>query len=115
MSNVQGAVALSGVVPDLNVVVDCAGELDTSLPALAVKRLGLHPRPERLDHRIIERGADGPTEGAKPAPVTFWLNTQDTNCLRSGVHFVPQAPRTKAAASGNQGIWRLAHRPQISA
>src|ERR1700733_12767662 len=63
MSNVQGAVALSGVVPDLNVVVDCAGELDTSLPALAVKRLGLHPRPERLDHRIIERGAAGPPEG----------------------------------------------------
>jgi hypothetical protein len=52
--------ASSGVVPDLDVVVDCAGELDTSLPSFAVQQLDLHPGPERLDHGIVERG---PEEG----------------------------------------------------
>lgn len=56
--HVQGAVAPSAVVPDLDVVVDRAGELDTGLPSFAVQQLDLHSGPERLDHRIIERGAD---------------------------------------------------------
>ena len=52
--HVQGAVASACVVPDLDVVVGCARELDPSLPSFAVEQLDLHAGPERLDHRIVE-------------------------------------------------------------
>jgi hypothetical protein len=60
-------VASSGVVPALDVVVDRTGEFDAGLPALAVQQLDLHPRPERLDHRIIERDADGTNGRRQPS------------------------------------------------
>src|SRR5271163_2622357 len=60
--HVQGAVASSCVVPDLDVVVDRARELDAGLPSFSVQQLDLHAGPERLDHRIVERSADG-TDG----------------------------------------------------
>jgi hypothetical protein len=78
--HVQGTVAPFGVVPDLDVVVDRTGGFDACLPPSAVQELDLHPGPERLDHGIVERGTDGPTDGARPASVTFWLKTQDANC-----------------------------------
>ena len=42
------------VVEYLEVFKDGCGELDAGLPALAVEQLDLHPRPERLDHRVVE-------------------------------------------------------------
>lgn len=43
------------VVEDLEVAEDLGGELDPGVPALAVEELDLHPRPERLDHRVGPR------------------------------------------------------------
>jgi hypothetical protein len=47
----------------LDVVVDRGGELDAGLPALAVEELDLHASPERFDHRIVTRCADGAHRG----------------------------------------------------
>src|SRR5207248_1352480 len=41
--HVQGAVASSGVVPDLDAVVDGGGKLEASLPSFAVQELHLPP------------------------------------------------------------------------
>lgn len=57
--HVQGAVAPSRVMPDFDVVVDCAREFDPGLPALAVEQLDLHAPPEGLDYRIVVGSADG--------------------------------------------------------
>lgn len=46
-------------VPGLDVVMDRTGEFDTCLPPSAVQDLDLHSGPERLDHGIVERSADG--------------------------------------------------------
>ena len=40
--HVQGAVASTGVVPDLDVVMDRTGEFDPCLPSSAVEELDLH-------------------------------------------------------------------------
>jgi hypothetical protein len=42
----QGAVPSTGVVPDLDVVVDRSCELDPCLPSFAVQQLNLHAGPE---------------------------------------------------------------------
>jgi hypothetical protein len=43
---------------DLQVLEDFVRQLDPGFPFLAVEELGLHLRPERLHHRVIERIAD---------------------------------------------------------
>jgi hypothetical protein len=78
--HVQGAVASSGAVPDLDVVVDCAGELDPSLSSFAVDQLDLRAGPERPTIALSNGAPTAPTDGARPASVTFWLKTQDPSC-----------------------------------
>jgi hypothetical protein len=41
------------VVPDFEVVEHRVGQLDPGFPLLSVEQLDLHPRPERLDHRVV--------------------------------------------------------------
>lgn len=77
--HVQGAVAPFGVVPDLYVVMDCAGKFEACLSLSAVQKLDLHAGPEGLDHGVVKRSADSSHRGARPASVTFWLKTQDAN------------------------------------
>jgi hypothetical protein len=46
------------VVEDLQVLKDRIGQLNAGPPALPVQQLDLHPGPERLDHGVINPGAD---------------------------------------------------------
>jgi hypothetical protein len=55
----ERGVSSSGVVPELDVVVDRGRKLDPGLPTAAVEQLDLHAAPEALHHRVVERGADG--------------------------------------------------------
>lgn len=55
-----GGVPSTTVVEHLDVLEERIRELDASLPLLPVQQLDLHPRPERLHHRIVEAIADGP-------------------------------------------------------
>ena len=78
--HVQGAVASPGVVPDLDVVVDGGGELDASLPSLAVEQLHLHAAQNASTIALSNGAPTAPIDGARPASLTFWLNAQDANC-----------------------------------
>ena len=62
----ERGVSASGVVPELDVVVDRRRELDPGLPAAAVEQLDLQAAPEALHHRVVERGADGPHRWGDP-------------------------------------------------
>jgi hypothetical protein len=62
----QGAVASLPVVEDLQVFKDRVGELDTGPPPLAIQQLGLHPGPERLDHRVVIGVTNGAHRGQQP-------------------------------------------------
>src|SRR5215208_2106804 len=48
----EAAVASLPVVEDLQVLNDRVGELDAGGPASLVEDFGLHPAPERFDHRV---------------------------------------------------------------
>ena len=86
--HVQGAVASLGVVPDLDVVVDRAGEFDACLPSSAVEQLDLHAGPERLDHRIVERGTNS-TDRRREAGFCDLL-TEDPGCELGGFNWWTQ-------------------------
>jgi hypothetical protein len=47
---VELAVAALAVVPDLEVLEDCVGQLEAGVPLFPVEEFDLHARPERLDH-----------------------------------------------------------------
>ena len=67
----QGAAPTTAVVSDLEVLEDGVGQLDAGPPALAVEQLDLHPRPERLDHGVVEAVPDAaPSTAPTPTP---WL------------------------------------------
>jgi hypothetical protein len=59
--------ASATVVEDLDVLEDRVRELDAGLPATRVEQLELHPRPERLDHRVECHSSRPPIPSTPPA------------------------------------------------
>lgn len=71
----------TGVVPELDVVVDRGGEFDSGLPPAAVQELDLEATPEALHQGVVIGGADPAIEGEIPASRTCWLKAQDVSCV----------------------------------
>lgn len=54
----EAAVPTDPIIERFDPVEDSGGQLNSGHPFLGVEQLGLHPAPERLDRRVIERVAD---------------------------------------------------------
>jgi hypothetical protein len=102
------------VVDELDVVVDCTGELDLGLPAFAVEQLDLHPPPERLR----SRGGD-PDRRLPPGRAARGL-PDEPGGDREGVALAPPGRlRLSSAASGRTppsppGGWRWRCSPRVA-
>ncbi len=58
---------------------DRVGQLDPGLPAAPVKQLHLHPRPERLHHRVVVAGPHASHPGQQPESVARRVNAHEAN------------------------------------
>jgi hypothetical protein len=78
--HVQGAMTSAGVVPDLDVVVDRGGASSTRVFHLFLFRSSTCMRAQNASTMALSNGEPtAPIDGARPASLTFWLNTQEAN------------------------------------
>src|SRR4051812_24112781 len=104
-------------VEDLDVLEDRVREFDPRLPAARVEQFDLHPRPERLDHRVVITVADrshrreqaglARAVGERPGGELGAVIGMDHRAA-SGVALLDRHPeRVRGQASG----WVVADRP----
>jgi hypothetical protein len=72
-----------------------------SPPAAPVQQLDLHPRPERLDHRVVVAIADAAHRGTRPESLARWVNAQEANWAHSLVGVDDRPGRRGAAVDGH--------------